>query len=296
MFDRYLNKPSGGAVDYEPASSLVVLMFADIAQLKATQPPDVRMGYMEEREVALWTCGHDRVSDTFSVYNPYMIVDHPWAMAMGREVYGFPKQLGTVTLPRDDDSGSYALDLYGVTVWGPEEKTTMHRLLDVIQTGEDVDPAPREFGSQREMVDAITAIVAAQRAGIQTDATPDSLGSRVEGDARALDMLSSGVLPIVLLKQIRDARTPLYACYQAVQLADFEVVTLRGARLLPGKYSVEIEDLVNEPLRRELGFAPGPLTPVTAFQVDFDFRVTVAQELWRADTATPVVTVARATA
>ena len=135
MFDRYLNEPSMGAVHYEPVGSLVILMFANIPHLSATLPPDVRMGYMVEREVAVWTLGYDTVRDQFSMFNPYMIVNHPWAMAMGREVYGFPKQLGVVTLPDDGKPDKYALDLPGVEQWGPDHEFACRRFLAVIESG-----------------------------------------------------------------------------------------------------------------------------------------------------------------
>ena len=106
-----------------------------------------------------------------------------------------------------------------------------------------------------------------------------------------LEVLSFETMPIVLLKQIHDAQTPMHACFQAVQLADFQVLGFRGAGQLPGSHSVQIQELANEPLRRELGFGAGPVTALTAFWVDFDFMVTVSQELWRASTEAPSVTV-----
>lgn len=291
MFDRYLNAPSMGAVHYEPVGSLVILMFANIAHLSATLPPDVRMGYMVEREVAIWTLGYDTVRQQFSMFNPYMIVNHPWAMAMGREVYGFPKQLGVVTLPDDGKPDKYALDLPGAKQWGPDEEFANHRFLSVVESGADTTAAPQSFSSQRELVAATAEIVLAHRAETSSDTTGESSGSRAERDAKLLEVLSFETMPIVLLKQIRDAQTPMHACYQAVQLADFRVLGFRGAGQLPGSHSVQIQELANEPVRRELGFAAGPVTAVSAFWADFDFMVTVSQELWRATTEALSVTV-----
>jgi hypothetical protein len=290
MFDRYLNEPSMGAVHYEPVGSLVILMFANIPHLSATLPPDVRMGYMVEREVAVWTLGYDTVRQQFSMFNPYMIVNHPWAMAMGREVYGFPKQLGVVTLPDDGKPDKYALDLPGVEQWGPDNEFACQRFLAVIESGAETAAPPRCFSSQGELVAATAEIVLAHHSEISLDMTGQSFGSRAERDAKLLEVLSFETLPIVLLKQIRDARTPMHACFQAVQLADFSVLGFRGAGELPGRHSLQIQELANEPLRRELGFAAGPVPAVTAFWVDFDFEVTVSKELWRADTEALSVT------
>ena len=88
-----------------------------------------------------------------------------------------------------------------------------------------------------------------------------------------------------------DARTPLYACFQGIHAADFVVTGYRGAGHLPGRYRAsDIADLANEPIRRDLGLPDGPLTPVGAFWVDFDFTLSVGDEIWRAAVPPTVVT------
>ena len=282
MFHRYLNGPSGGAVEYEPAGPLVVLNFTTLDHVGAQIPPDAARGYFRESEVAIWTLGYDRVSEAYAAFVPYMIVDRGSAMAMGREVYGFPKQLGVLEMPgRDERPDEFALSVYGVREWGPNERFQSHRLIRIRQTDSAARMPSHDFASQEHLV---------RRMADLARADPDLAGAAGGGDAaqdidhaaRAVELLAAETLPMVFLKQIRDARTPLLACYQAIQTADFVVTNYRGAGHLPGRYTIDIEHLVNEPIRRDLGLPDGPLTPVGAFWVDFDFVLTVADEVWRA--------------
>ena len=300
MFDRYLNVPSDGAVQFEPAGELFVLNFTTLNHVGALTPPDVERGYFTESEVAIWSLGYDRVSDTYATFVPYMVVDQGAAMAMGREVYGFPKQLGEVDMP--PEAGPYdafQLRVRGVQQWGADQRFDLHPLVDITQTDTDVPPPDDGFGSQLELVLAMSKL-AQEDPGLGSAVRLPGVGSKDRRNASgpdmldALELLTDETLPMVFLKQVRDGRMPLRACYQAVQRADFVVTAYRGATRLPGTYRIDIHDLANEPIRRDLGIPAGPLEPVDAFVVDFDFTLSVAEEIWRSDPP-PRVSAARST-
>lgn len=294
MFDRYLNTPSRGAVQFEPAGDLFVLNFTTLAHVGALIPPDLERGYFEESEVAIWCLGYDRVSDTYSTFVPYMVVDQGAAMAMGREVYGFPKQLGKVTMPADDGPyEGFRLQVMGVTEWGPHQRFAPMDLVSIDPVDAAAPPPASGIGSQLELVLAMAALARED----------DGLGAMVRppgGDPKdrhrtdgpnmldALELLAEETLPMVFLKQVRDGQMPLRACYQAVQQADFKVTAYRGAYELPGPFRVTITDMVNEPIARDLGLVGNVHTPVAAFMVDFDFTLSVAEEIWRSSSAPTV--------
>lgn len=50
-----LTGPSGGAVDHRPALPFALLSFTRIGRLDAAQPPDSAIGWVPEKEAALWT-------------------------------------------------------------------------------------------------------------------------------------------------------------------------------------------------------------------------------------------------
>ena len=283
MYNRYLNDPSGGIVDYEPAGPLIVLNFTTLKQIGALTPPDNERGYFSENEVAIWSLGYDSQHDRYSTFVPYMFVDQGSAMAMGREVYGFPKQLGAITMPTSDERPDiFRLETPGVEIWGKHEQFTPQHLITVTQTEPDAPPYQNDFSSQAHLVAEIASIMA-EDPGVVDAIERGDPADRLKHAARAAELLASETLPMVFLKQIRDAATPLLACFQAIHAADFKVTGYRGAGHLPGEYRIDIADLANEPFRRELGLPAGPLTPVGAFWVDFDFELSVGDEIWRAD-------------
>jgi len=94
--------------------------------------------------------------------------------------------------------------------------------------------------------------------------------------------LADETLPVLLLKQFRDAAVQAAACYQAVVRVETTVSHFRGGGLLEPGYTLEVERLSGEPLGRELGIAARSVAHA-AFWVDFDFVVPLAEILWEAD-------------
>ncbi len=115
-----------------------------------------------------------------------------------------------------------------------------------------------------------------------------SVGSRLLSDISADLLFFSHLVeedvPMLLLKQFRDAHEPGAACYQAVIWVDMVVSEFRGGGLLPADYQVKVEDLDGEPIMRELG-VPESCRPRLAFWLDFDFVVQLGQILWEAPRA-----------
>jgi hypothetical protein len=273
MFDRYLNEPGGGVVHVVPAGSTIVLNVVALDHVGALTPPDDVRGYFCELEMAIWTLGYDEVSDSYTTFVPYMIVDRGAAMAMGREVYGFPKQLGTVTFP-DAGDPDFTIDLDGLTAWGPDCEFTSQRLLTIPWSTPLVGSLSVDFESQAALVEGLARVLTTDR-GLDAGDGTDLFG-RFTG---VVELLSKETLPMMFLKQVRDARQPTKACYRGIHTADFVVTGFRGAGRLP-RPTLELEDLANVPIRRELGLDDGDLTPIDAFWVDFDFTLSVAEKMW----------------
>jgi hypothetical protein len=80
-------------------------------------------------------------------------------------------------------------------------------------------------------------------------------------------------IPIVFLKQVRDASQPARARHQEVLDADGFVPLsgFRGGGFLEGDHDVLVNDYISHPIRMELGLPSGKLRPRFAFELDFDF-------------------------
>lgn len=87
--------PTRGAVNYRCVHDNVVVAFADIAELASGDPVDSERGFLREREVSVWCIAADpRARGELVWYLPYVFADSGLAVASGREVYGYPKQVG----------------------------------------------------------------------------------------------------------------------------------------------------------------------------------------------------------
>lgn len=291
--ERCFNRPTAGDEQWEAISDEVLLNFVDIPTMGSTDPLDQQLGVVHECEAAIWFPVFDRRRDRFAWAIPYMFVDSALALVGGREVYGFPKQMGTLKIPRDDFAPS-KLQLNTVTLrtYAPESEAVDCCVAMVERTAKPphLDHA---WGHPGEALgDVIRAMAEV--------AVPDlAKGNAVSWLARLMRTASGDLpdflahllffqhlveedAPMLLLKQFRDAHEPGAACYQALVLVDMVVSDFRDGGLLPDGYQVSIEPLDGEPISRELG-VPATCEPNLAFWIDFGFVVDLGEILWKAD-------------
>ena len=126
LLQRDLVHPSGGAVDYRCAHHHVVFTFGTIGREFSCDPVDSKRGYISEREVSVWCLAADMNGGGRLVwYLPYIFTDSEQTVATGREIFGYPKQLGYF----EDDYPSRLGPAGGVTTvctlaidpFGPDE-------------------------------------------------------------------------------------------------------------------------------------------------------------------------------
>ena len=312
MLDRYLNEPSGGAVDFRPVAPFVMLNFNDVDIVASADPVDMMIGGMREQEVILWTLAFDVRRNRLASFIPYIFVDSGVVMANGREVYGFPKQFGVFKIEPPND---FSVAAFALRRFAPDSIARMEPVISVTSTRRSARAAGQvRWKGFEELVRHVGGVafpdghaIAAERPlAVRTVLTPrsgsqprknsgvalhpasreSSLPLGLGGEAAALvnivESLLEGDVPAVFLKQFRDISDPTRASYQAIVEASARLQSFRGGGLLPGEYSVEVADLDAEPIRRELGFLPGPIKPELSFWLEIDFEMETGIELWRA--------------
>jgi Acetoacetate decarboxylase (ADC) len=292
---RLFNAPSGSNEDWRAAGSEVLLNFVDIPTMGSTDVLDRRLGVCHEREAAIWFPVVDRKRGRFAWAVPYMFVDSALALAGGREVYGFPKQMGTLEVPVGQAAPSrLSIETVTLRTHAPDSVATNERVITVERTGDEVilgTPCADPMQALRAVIAAVDA-TAMPDLGARTflDGLLGALGRRGSSLADHLPDAGPEVLffaqlveeniPMLLLKQFRDAHEQDAACYQAVVRVDMAVDEFRTGGLLPADFRVEIAELDAEPIGRELGVTVGVSTPRVAFWLDFDFIVRLARILW----------------
>jgi len=274
--DPLFNTPSGGAVDFRPVGGWALLTFDNLARLASAEAPASTYGWFEEREAAIWVLVEERTSGQLYWTIPYIFVDNSYAMAAGREVYGFPKAHGRIQLPAEPAFASF----FGAeTLVLPEHSRYTQGVQRPILSARMTDPGDGGIGTMRDSLMDL-----ARAAG-------DVLGndSAIGGDGQAcpniwsfLGDLFQRQAPMVFLKQFRDAVEPDKACYQAIVATDTKLTGFHGGRLLTGTYTATIPNYASHPIRRDCGFASETVTASLAFYVNIDFRLATGRVLWSA--------------
>jgi len=274
LLDQAFNAPSGGAVDYRAVTSHAILCFADIGKLSSLDPRDRGFGYTEEVDAVLWILAgayRGGVLDHLVFYCPYIFVTNSFAMAAGREVFGYPKTIAWTKPPTSPaDPGPLWAETMVLPRYDPSTDLVRKRVLTLSREGGEPDLL--SFGAGDAVAAVATLIERLLEAGVEIEAT---LLLGMLGD------LFSVKVAMVFLKQFRDASTPDRAAYQAIVEAPARVTAFRGAGLLPPGWTLEIERYDSLHPGEALGLGARQSVDL-GFWLDFDFALDLGREVWRA--------------
>ncbi|MFE4107284.1 hypothetical protein [Almyronema epifaneia] len=296
LCDRSLNQPADGSVHYQVAIPYVILSFQHMGRVSSLNPPDANRGFLSEKEVAIWVltlagkkCGPVFRAERLAWFIPYMFASNEPIIASGREVCGFPKELGKFKLP-DLNQLTQPAHLQALT-WktlSPQTPARWETLIQVQAAEPQSEPIKRWQTAAEAGRHLVELLLSGQNAiDIPGWELPFSLA----------DDLLTGEVPIVLLKQFRDVVRGDRACYQAIvetpaQLTALQAGGLLGAEHLGYQFTVAIGQFASHPLVQDLGLTTqgsslqpdSPLqVPVKfAFWVDFDFQLQNGQIIWEA--------------
>jgi hypothetical protein len=271
LCDRYLNQPSGGRLKYVPLVPRVIILCANAGKLQSVEPPDCKLGFMTEIDVAFWVPVTqvnpmpDGRHHKLTWFLPYIFVDNPLALTTGREVYGYPKELGTFEIPQGvDNANLFGVNTYAWKTHGPDSRLELSPLFEVRRT--DQEPS----GGLKEVWDNLTDTIRSLIRLIFDTEGKFTLAS-LELIVDVFEYLVTHEVPNVFLKQFRDVADPNRACYQAIVEAREKVTDFRTAGLLAGEYELTIFPFASHPIAADLGLSSGPNEALAAWYVDFDF-------------------------
>ena len=103
-------------------------MFTHVDRLTSAEPAQ---GWAAYGDIAMWVPVIDRqgILPSFKMYPVYMVVDNGSTMATGREIYGFPKEMGWFLEPQIPEFiGDLAVDVTGYQTDSPTKQSIRSRL------------------------------------------------------------------------------------------------------------------------------------------------------------------------
>ncbi len=263
--DRYLNAPLG-ASRFSPAGPFVLLACCNLPSLRSSTPPYSNWGWFAEREIAFWMLVVDKQKKRIYWLLPYIWVDNPYAMAMGRELYGFPKGIGTIRLPDSpDDPDCFAIDTLVLPKFSPDTEGVVARLVEVKQT---TDKSKHTIsGSVNDLEDLAREIVCILDDGL-------SLLGNAKLMLDSLDDLLHLRIPMVFLKEFRDVVSPANTAFQSIVETMPFARNVYGVRIYDNIFDINIMPCDSHPIGSELGLSTAnPLRSSVSFWINFDFEI-----------------------
>jgi hypothetical protein len=256
---RVFDEPTGGEVRCEPLMGHVAISFGKM-DVVARVPPYDDLGFVVEQHAAIWVpvrCSGPPGVPEMAAFLPQVWVDNPMSIAVGHDVFGYPKNQGWLSI---DEAKGFALKSYAFARYGPDVKPGPTQLLE-IAPGRQVRKPSAE--ADPDDLDEVAGMI---RTG---------LGRR--GAASVVSHLRLAV-PQIFLRQFRAPDGGGFASSQQVVLASARVRadTLRLAKL--GEHKLTVSPAPSEGLDTDLGLTSQDVD--FALKVQMDFTVEPGRVVW----------------
>jgi hypothetical protein len=276
-----------------PLLDMVMLLFVEYKRITSGTDDDKRLGGVAYREFLAMqlALSDDEEFPELDWFIPFIYLDTDSPRLGGREIFGYPKQLGSIepfrryrdgrrmlepakelelkaTVIRSE-SKNIAARHSVVKVEGPKEPPTIKRRY--LHAQDMFTDLLQQAGDGSDVRRVLSYLRAATGSGIRALEDP---GVLVE------NALAFGNIGNVFLKQFRDCANPQVACYQAVCKTDTVPGKYHGGGCLdPSAYRITIQNLASEPLLNYITGSgpadpPATMTPVFAYWLDLDFELT----------------------
>jgi 15-cis-phytoene desaturase len=273
IVDPCLNDCTEDAFGFRVAGSRILVTFTTAEKLHSLVSPDRQKGFTPEKACVVWIpVLSTRGESKLYAFPSYILVDNPWSVATGREVHGFPKELGEFRIPADGDPPT----LFGVSTmvlpqFGADRSTEWKTILEVRQRSEG------EVQPWSDFADALSHVFSHWFGEGRSDALPPLDLAR-----GVLDAVKAHGVPMLFLKQFRDAEDGTRACFQSLVAATSRVTGFRRAGLQAGRFDLTAATFASHPLGRDLGLAADRVPVGVSFFIDLDFELSAGTEIWRA--------------
>ena len=275
---RYLAEPTSGAIDFAAVVPYVLCTYLRSDFLTSTSE---QVGTISDRECALWIMLVEKprglALPRIVFWMPYVVIDTSIGMATGREIWGFRKEIGPVTIPSaEQDPARFVAQ---ATLFRTLQTHTRGHVEPLIRVERDAPLGPLE--STWETVEDIGLYFAERLLG--------DIGDWVSAVRRHSGV--TGWLPsfqptvnTVNLKQFRDAADPTRSCYQSIVSSPLQITKIHGGGPLLGDYWLRISRCESHQIVTDLGL-PGEQTQVAfGAWLEVDMLALAGTELWRAPT------------
>lgn len=270
--DKYLNAPLDRVCEnrrFVPAGGFVLLACINIPKMYSDSLPYKDWGWFKEQEIGFWVLVIDQDKEEMYWHMPYIWVDNPYAMAMGRELYGFPKGLGEINIAKPDNPDQFSVDTLLIEKFGADSEAVTKRLVKI------------------EKKQGVTAQGFASEAIEELDELIENLFSLMQnpeiGGIQFIDLIINEwedfrhkKMPMVFLKEFRDACKPKNNCYQFIIETKPTATNIQNIKIFDDTYDIDIFPCDSHPIISDLGLktdANQKISTNISFYTQFNFEI-----------------------
>jgi hypothetical protein len=275
--NRFFNDPLGYDGQNRPrrftALQYVFFVFNLIEKACSTDQNYKDSGVFSYKEAAVWMIIADHETNTIRWFLPYVFVDSPYALHPGREIYGFPKTMGTCGIPE----GPEPPELLWIETGVVKKRGGYGNVARLLEVG--LPPGCRCSQSQHgKKEDFFRTLL--HTLEVEGPEYLEQFGLPRKFAENAYQDLRDGQLSLIFLKEFRDGQDPTHASGLVVQEAESQITNFSGSRIysMPSDrsqtdYEIAINDVFSHPMRRDLGLGAGQLKCKLAFWMSFGFSL-----------------------
>jgi uncharacterized protein with NAD-binding domain and iron-sulfur cluster len=270
--DAQLNAPTNGKLRYAVLGNTAMLSFLKCERFYAGGEP---IGWLPDGECAFWLplLAHgEGILPRLTFWMPYIFIDSCSGMVTGREVWGFRKEIGSVTAP--SLAAPVSPFIATATIFETLAYDTPGKVAPLVQVsrtpGAPSPPWSDGASGWKRIVHELTRGVGLLVAGA-VDASLDVAAHLLEPK-----------IPLVNLKQFRDAEDPTRACYQAIVEGPCVLKSVYGGGFYEGSSTLELIACQSHPIAADLGLSGNVVQARFGFWVDMDFDAVNGKVVWSA--------------
>lgn len=283
LVDSQLNAACAPDLRYEVLSSNVLLTMLEVESAMSLSQ---EIGVLGDREAMFWVplleWRKGRTLPRLVFWVPYLLINVDSGLVVGREIWGYRKSMGEISLPGSDEAPAEFI-----------ARTTVFPVFSNTQRGKTAELIKvRKDGSRGPLVDDFRDIAGFFGAMKQVLTEHDSSWHDLLDDvALAIDigkMILDPIIPVVNLKQFRATEDAFKACYQSVTESPAHLDRVRGGGLLGGDWTCSVLQCASHQVVTDLGLSGttnGGYTEMPVkfgFWVRFDFTTRNGITLWQA--------------
>jgi hypothetical protein len=269
--------PSGGQANYYPISRYFMLSIGYIPKIYS---PNFKVGYTPEAQAVVWIptaavrpSGSKLIAARLAMFPAYTIVSNPFSLATGREMNGFFKGFGWVDVPENDtviNPARLGADVYGVKQYGVNSTTDRYPLFELTRSGGVDGQAGNEWATLEAAFNDLRDQLRSH--------DPNPIVPSLELGFSLIDDLLHRAMPLVFLKQFRNAANDGGVAYQAVLEEPTVIQRFRGLKLIDEYQFTLLNTIDTYPWADELGVANQKA--LISFRLEMDFTIGAATEIW----------------